>query len=72
MSQLEMYHIKQEIHWTQRARKSWIQLGDRNTKYFQPVETIRKRYNTIWRIKDAQGNWFDDQAGISRPITNEF
>lgn len=33
---------------------------------------IRKRKNFIWKIKDVQGNWFNDQEGISQVNTKEF
>lgn len=36
------------------------------------MATIRKLQNTIWKTKDAQGNRFDDQTGISQLITSEF
>lgn len=35
--------------------KFWFLLGNRNTKFFQTKATIRKRRNTIKKIKDAKG-----------------
>lgn len=65
------------IHWSRNLldsthQQSWFLLGERNTKFFQTIATIRKRKYTIRRIKDAQGNWFDDQQGITQVITREF
>lgn len=43
-----------------------------NNKFFQTVAPIRKEKNYIRKIKVAQGNWFDDQEGLSQVITKEF
>lgn len=32
------------------------------------MATIRKRKNSIWKIKEEYGNWFEDQEGISRSL----
>lgn len=36
------------------------------------MDTIRRRRNSIWKIKDAQGNLFEDQYGISQVIMKKF
>lgn len=69
---LERNYIDQKIHWTQCTRQAWLQLLDRNNKFFQTMATIRKKRNSIWKIKDSHGNWFDDQDEISQVITMEF
>lgn len=33
---------------------------------------IKKRRNAIWKIRDEQGNWHMDQAGITQVITDKF
>lgn len=71
-SQLQKHFIDQEIHWIQRAKQDWLLLGDKSTKFFQTMATIKKRYNTIRKIKDVQGNYFEDQLGIAQVITREF
>ena len=32
----------------------------------------RRRENKIWRIRDLEGIWFDDQNGISNVFINDF
>lgn len=71
-SQLQKHFIDQEIHWIQRAKQDWLLLEDKSTKFFQTMATIKKRYNTIRKIKDVQGNYFEDQLGIAQVITREF
>lgn len=59
--------IEQEIHW---SRAKQLRLW-KNYKFFQKA-TIKKRKNTIWKIKDTQGIWLEDQDRISQVITKEF
>lgn len=65
-------YIEQKIHWAQRAKQSWLQFVNRNKNFFQTMATIRKGRNFIWKIKDKQGDLFEDQDGISRVITRAF
>lgn len=53
-TQLDKNFIKQEQ--AQEARQAWFQLGDWNNKYYKTMATIRKHKNTIWKVKDGQGN----------------
>lgn len=46
-NQLETYLMEQEIHWVQRTRQTWLQLGDGNNRYFQTMAIIRKHQNAI-------------------------
>lgn len=46
--------------------------GRQEHQIFSNYGHHNEKSNIIWRIKDAQGNWFDDQERISRLITSEF
>lgn len=43
--------ISEEIMWAQRAKVNWLQLGDKNTHFFQIMASIRKKRNEISRLK---------------------
>lgn len=45
VQRLNQIILLQEEKWRQRAKKSWVQLGDKNTKYFHHVATHKKRRN---------------------------
>lgn len=48
---------QEEIMWAQKARTNWLQIGDKNTKFFQIFVNIRRKRNEISRGKDANGKW---------------
>jgi hypothetical protein len=74
LDSLEAEHpIKEELHflleqedmkWRQRAKESWLQLGDRNTKYFHACATQKKQRSQILKIKDTTGQWCYTQEDI--------
>ncbi|CAN1348763.1 hypothetical protein LINPERPRIM_LOCUS41571 [Linum perenne] len=40
----------EEISWSQKAKETWLKLGDRNTRFFHRVANARKRHNNLDRI----------------------
>lgn len=61
-----------KIKWGQKSRQTQIQLWDKNNPYFQTIDLNRRRKNKIWKIRDSEGIWFDDQNGISKVFMNDF
>lgn len=45
--QLWTWLKRKESYWAQNSRSKWIKEGDRNTKYFHTLASIRKRKNSI-------------------------
>jgi hypothetical protein len=46
----------EEQEWCTKSRALWIKEGDNNTKFFHQFVNFRRNLNTIWEIKDEQGN----------------
>ena len=62
----------EDIKWSQKARQTWTQLGDKNNSYFQTLTLNRRSKNKIWKIRDSEGIWYDDQMEISKVFINDF
>jgi len=39
-----------EIFWRQRAKQHWTEDGDRNTKFFHRVASVRRKFNAMQNI----------------------
>lgn len=48
--------VQEERYWRQKARKSWMVEGDRNTAYFHAKVSQRRRQNFISGVQDPNGN----------------
>ena len=70
-SQLWLWMTRKERYWRQMSRCKLIKEGDKNTRYFHTLATIRRRRNTITSIK--QGDLvINDQRQIRRIIVQHF
>lgn len=62
----------EEIMWAQKARAKWLQLGVRNTKYFQTFANIRRKRNEISKGKDNNGHWWVKGEGLKEVFVQSF
>ena len=61
----------EKIKWAKKLRQTWTHLGYKNNGYFQTLSLNRRRKNKIWKIKDLEGIWFDDQNEIFKVFIND-
>ncbi|KAF7143851.1 hypothetical protein RHSIM_Rhsim05G0174100 [Rhododendron simsii] len=64
--------LQEERFWRQKARKSWMAEGDRNTAFFHAKVTQRRRRNFISGVQDPNGNWREGQDAIANEFVNYF
>ena len=73
---LERLHMKRELSnvrsqidlfWRQRAKQHWMEDGDRNTKFFHRVASMRRRFNAIDKIM-VEGELHSDASSVKDAI----
>lgn len=64
--------MQEEILWFQKSRSKWISFGDRNSRFFHGVTTVRRRKNSFDLIQDDNGNWVSDPIELESMVTNYF
>lgn len=55
---------EEEALWRLKSGALWIQEGDKNTKFFHDYANARRIKNSIWKIKDNNGEYVVSQDGI--------
>ena len=63
---------QENIYWHQRAKVSWFQEGDRNSKFFHVVASQRRRHNEITKLKDSSRNFYSNQTNLERIVVDYF
>lgn len=72
--QEELHNLlaQEELKWKQRAKEAWLQLGDRNTKYFHSCATQKKGRSQVLKIKDIAGRWCHTKEDIEAAFNQYF
>ncbi|XP_027158394.1 uncharacterized protein LOC113760014 [Coffea eugenioides] len=55
-----------------KAQVRWLDLGDKNTKFFHAVVKQRRLQSVIHRIQDGQGNWLTAEDDIGAESVRYF
>uniref|UniRef100_A0A803Q1S7 Reverse transcriptase domain-containing protein n=1 Tax=Cannabis sativa TaxID=3483 RepID=A0A803Q1S7_CANSA len=63
---------RDEIYWQQRSRVTWLQLGDKNTRYFHRMASTRRSTNKILSLQRLDGTWAHDTHSILTTIEQYF
>ncbi|KAL8551509.1 hypothetical protein ACS0TY_000564 [Phlomoides rotata] len=63
---------KDELHWLQRSRISWMRDGDKNTKYSHRTASGRRSRNRILKITDGDGFVWEEAEEMERVFTEYF
>ncbi|XP_020412737.1 uncharacterized protein LOC109947231 [Prunus persica] len=63
---------QEDVFWKQKSRVSWLQGGDRNTKFFHITTLVRRRRNRIERLKDINGDWISSKEGLKTLAVEYF
>uniref|UniRef100_A0A803QNQ4 CCHC-type domain-containing protein n=1 Tax=Cannabis sativa TaxID=3483 RepID=A0A803QNQ4_CANSA len=63
---------QEKIYWQQRSQIDWMQLGDKNTKFFHSKASARKSNNKISSLKTEDGTTVTSKLDMSMVIQEYF
>jgi hypothetical protein len=63
---------QEDLKWRQQAKESWLQFGDRNTKYFHACASQKKQRSQLHRIKDTTGRWCTTKEDLEATFVSYF
>ncbi|KAF7151216.1 hypothetical protein RHSIM_Rhsim02G0177800 [Rhododendron simsii] len=72
INQLEDLWQKDVMYWHQRSRIKWLQMGDKNSRFFHLFTIQRRQRNQIIRLKDKGGTWRSEPKEIAGIIRSHF
>ena len=70
-SDYENLLLSEEIHWRQKSRATWLQEGDKNTRFFHRVANSNRRFNSFARLS-IQGVLTSDQDEIGEGLVSFY
>lgn len=70
--ELEKVLLQEKIHWQQRAKRHWLQEGDKNTSFFHQSTKNRRIHNLIDKITDEYGVTHTREHKIEACAVNFF
>ena len=71
-SEINRLLYQEELTWRQRSRAIWLQVGDKNTKFFDQRVSQRRQRNQIIGVFNDEDNWCTDDNEIANVAENYF
>ncbi|XP_019234473.1 PREDICTED: uncharacterized protein LOC109214949 [Nicotiana attenuata] len=72
LENLEKWSLIEESILQQKARATWLRLGDANSKYFSAVVKEKRQRKVITELQDSFGNKITDQQQIQAEIISFY
>ncbi|KAG5565354.1 hypothetical protein RHGRI_001303 [Rhododendron griersonianum] len=60
------------MYWHQRSRIKWLQMGDKNSRFFHLSTIHRWQQNQIVKLKNEVGDWKSEEKDIAGIIRSHF
>jgi hypothetical protein len=60
----------EEVMWKQRAKRTWIKDGDKNTRFFHEIATNQKRANWIASLQEEE--YYTDHQSTAHILFKHF
>ncbi|XP_056688407.1 uncharacterized protein [Spinacia oleracea] len=72
LKQRERILLQKQHLWKNSAKKTWLNQGDRNTRFFHQLMKHRAAKNHIYRLKNADNHWEEGQVNVQNILFNSF
>jgi hypothetical protein len=69
---IEILLEQEGVHWLQRSRVNWLQMGDRNTSFFYNLASAHHKKNYIKKLKNNEGDWVEGTDPLKPLIYDYF
>ena len=56
----------------QKSRAVWLKDEDNNWKFFHQFSNHYRNANSLWGLKDSQGDWCVDAKGLKKDVVDFF
>ena len=70
--QLKEAYSEEKLFWSQKARTTWLQEGDKNTQYFHAVVKGRRKRNKIQSLHRDDGSWTKNEGEIGKEVAKYY
>ncbi|KAI9101609.1 hypothetical protein K1719_023853 [Acacia pycnantha] len=70
--QIEEAWASEESYWWQISRITWLNCGDRNTKFFHNSVIQRRQRNKVLRLKNDNGIWLEESSAINKAFSGFY
>jgi hypothetical protein len=64
--------LREEVLWKQTSREIWLSCSDLNTKFFHATVACRRRYNSIYCLRAADGSNLLSRENIGSFLVDHF
>ena len=72
LKEFECVLEQEEMLWFQKSREKWIDLGDRNTKFFHTSTVVRRSRNRVDMLKNSEDVWVTNSVELEQLATTYY
>ncbi|VFQ63978.1 unnamed protein product [Cuscuta campestris] len=74
LAQVELQNasLNEISFWKQKSHLNWLELGDRNSKFYQSYVKGRRKKLRIGRVRRGEGSWTEDMEEIQKAAVEHY
>jgi len=72
LNEISSWRRKEEVFWAQRAKADFLKYGDSNSRWFHTRAKMRRKNNSISRLKTEEGTWAETAGEVKKIVVDYF